>query len=178
MKVGLGCAEYLLCTFDLYSVGAPVAAAVRVSGPHLLEHRNIDLLSHCSAGCEPHVLRMVAGAGLLLLLLVVEAGAQQALLLVLEGITQDLLDRVPTPALDRLIATGQLARLRPEFPAETLPTLQAMVTGQHSEVTGVLGEEVWGGAGQRLTASQDPEFWSAAPNLTTIWVGASVGVHC
>ena len=29
---------------------------------------------------------------------------------------------------------GSLSRLQPEFPSETLPTLAAIVTGQHTEV--------------------------------------------
>ena len=87
----------------------------------------------------------------------------KVLLLAVEGLTPSLLSRVATPALDRLASRGSLSRsswlkkkhhhhhqgkprfgasymiliitrLVPEFPSETLPTLAAIATGQHTEV--------------------------------------------
>ena len=98
----------------------------------------------------------------------------KVLFLVVEGITESLIGRIATPALDALIAKGSIAGLKPEFPSETLPTLQAMVTGQHAEVTGILDLEVRGpSADQPLQFDEDAEYWNYSNNLTTIWVSWS-----
>ena len=95
----------------------------------------------------------------------------KVLFLVVEGVTESLIGRVATPAIDALIAKGAIAGLKPEFPAETLPTLHSMMTGQHTEVTGVLDLEVRGSsAGQVLRFDEDAEFWNYSNNLTTVWV--------
>ena len=95
----------------------------------------------------------------------------RVLFLVLEGLTENLLGRVETPSLDALISKGAIAGLKPEFPSETLPTLQAMVTGQHTEVTGILDLEVRGTSpDQVLRFDQDAEYWNYSKNLTTVWV--------
>ena len=47
-------------------------------------------------------------------------------------------------------------------------SLQAMMTGEHSEVTGVMGAEVRQD-GYRLTP-EDQDFWSYSPNTSTLWV--------
>ena len=92
----------------------------------------------------------------------------RVILIVTEGLTESLISRVPTPAIDALMSQGTIASLKPEFPSETLPTLAAMVTGQHSEVTGVLDRQVQDPAGNILHANSDPEFWQYNQNLTTI----------
>lgn len=89
------------------------------------------------------------------------------LVLVVEGLTDGLLSRVATPAIDSLIATGVMLNLEPEFPAETLPTIQSMVTGKHSEQHGVIDTEVEE-AGETVTYKQG-EFWNYNPNISTIW---------
>ena len=48
----------------------------------------------------------------------------RVVLLVLEGMTERLMSAIPTPALDAVLATGAFFPLQPEFPADTLPTLQ------------------------------------------------------
>ena len=75
-----------------------------------------------------------------------------------------------SPALDALMATGTVTSLKPEFPADLLPTLEAMMTGQHGEMTGVIDREVSDGHGGVLEADLDPEFWSYNPNITSILV--------
>ena len=97
-------------------------------------------------------------------------GGAKVILMVTEGLTETLISRVPTPAIDALISQGTVASLKPEFPAETLPTLTALVTGQHSEVTGVLDRDVQDQAGNILHSESDPEFWQYDQNLTTIMV--------
>ena len=97
-------------------------------------------------------------------------GGAKVILMVTEGLTETLISRVPTPAIDALIRQGTVASLKPEFPAETLPTLTALVTGQHSEVTGVLDRDVQDQAGNILHSESDPEFWQYDQNITTIMV--------
>ena len=104
----------------------------------------------------------------LLLLVFLAPGGGKVVFLVLEGLTPTLLERVPTPALDAVAGRGAEFRLKPEFPAESLPTLQAMMTGQHSEMTGVLGQEVYS-YGDRLQPT-DMEFWMYNENISTIAV--------
>ena len=94
----------------------------------------------------------------------------KVILLVTEGLTESLISRVPTPAIDALISQGTLASLKPEFPAETLPTLAALVTGQHTEMTGVLDRDVQDQDGNILHSASDPEFWQYDQNLTNIMV--------
>ena len=96
----------------------------------------------------------------------------KVILVVTEGLTESLISRVPTPAIDALMSQGTMASLKPEFPAETLPTLTAMVTGQHTEVTGVLDRDVQDPSGNILHSASDPEFWQYDQNLTTIMVSS------
>jgi len=94
----------------------------------------------------------------------------KVLFLVVEGLTENLIGRIATPAIDALVAKGAIASLKPEFPSETLPTLQAMMTGQHTEVTGILDLEVRGSLpGTVLKYEEDAEFWNYRENLTTLW---------
>ena len=95
----------------------------------------------------------------------------QVLVIVMEGVTESLLSHVPTPAMDALASQGVMVSLKPEFPSSLLPSLAAMMTGQHTELTGILDTEVSDGQGGILTYSKDPEFWSETYNLTDIKVG-------
>ena len=70
---------------------------------------------------DPREMRTV----LTVVLCLVPAVWGRVVFLVLEGLTDSLMTRIPTPALDKVIAAGALFPLKPEFPAETLPTLQA-----------------------------------------------------
>ena len=88
--------------------------------------------------------------------------------LVLEGLTENLMEHIPTPALDGVASNGVVFPLKPEFPAESLPTFQAMMTGQHTEMTGVQGSEVYSN-GLKLTP-KDFEFWLYNSNISTIAV--------
>jgi len=93
----------------------------------------------------------------------------KVILLVTEGLTESLLSKVATPAIDALVTQGAVAGFKPEFPSSLLPSLQAMVTGQHSERTGVIDREVVDENGELLHYDTDPEFWNYNPNLTAIW---------
>jgi len=103
---------------------------------------------------------------LTVVLCLVQAVWGRVVFLVLEGLTDSLMTRIPTPALDKVIAAGALFPLRPEFPAETLPTLQAMLTGFHSETSGVNGDEVYS-MGHTYKPS-DMQYWLYNPNISTI----------
>jgi len=106
----------------------------------------------------------------LLLCMTSSMATNKVLFLVLEGLTEALIGRVATPAIDALIAKGAIAGLKPEFPSETLPTLHSMMTGQHTEVTGILDLEVRGPTpGQILHFDEDEEYWNYSKNLTTVW---------
>ena len=94
----------------------------------------------------------------------------KVILIVTEGLTETLLSKVATPAIDALVTQGAVAGFKPEFPSNLLPSLQAMVTGQHSEMTGVIDREVVDENGEVLHYDTDPEFWNYNPNLTAIWV--------
>jgi len=94
----------------------------------------------------------------------------KVIFMVVEGLTESLIGRIATPAIDALIAKGAIAGLKPEFPSETLPTLYSMMTGQHTEVTGILDLEVRGSSSdQVLHFDEDAEYWNYSNNLTTIW---------
>ena len=45
-----------------------------------------------------------------------------------------------------------------------------MMTGHHTEMTGVLDREVTDGQGGVWKYDTDPEFWNYDVNMTTIWV--------
>ena len=107
-------------------------------------------------------------AAVFLLASVVVGG--QVLLIVMEGVTESLLSHVPTPAMDALASEGVLVSLKPEFPSSLLPSLAAMMTGRHSEVTGILDTEVSDGQGGLLSYDRDPEFWRGTHNPTDIKV--------
>ena len=94
----------------------------------------------------------------------------QVLMIVMEGVTESLLSHVPTPAIDALASEGVLVSLKPEFPSSLLPSLAAMMTGQHTEVTGILDTDVSDGQGGLLSYNKDPEFWRGTYNLTDIKV--------
>ena len=97
----------------------------------------------------------------------------KVIFMVVEGLTESLIGRIATPAIDALITKGAIAGLKPEFPSETLPTLYSMMTGQHTEVTGILDLEVRGSSSdQVLHFDEDAEYWNYSNNLTTIWVSS------
>ena len=94
----------------------------------------------------------------------------KVILIVTEGLTESLLSKVATPAIDALVTQGAVAGFKPEFPSNLLPSLQAMVTGQHTEMTGAIDREVLDENGDVLHYDTDLEFWNYNPNLTAIWV--------
>lgn len=66
------------------------------------------------------------------------------LLISIDGVRYDYLERADTPALDRLAAGGLKAdALVPVFPTKTFPTHYAIVTGLYAESTGVVANSMW-----------------------------------
>ena len=126
----------------------------------------------------------LAAAGLLAVLLATgacsavrqPATAPPSLILVsFDGFRWDFMDRVPTPALDRIAAAGVRAqRLIPSFPTKTFPNHYTVVTGLYPEHHGIVSNNIRDpeledrfSLGNR-SAVQDPRWWHGEP----IWVTA------
>ena len=92
-----------------------------------------------------------------------------------DGFRWDFIDRVPTPALDRLVASGVRAeRLIPSFPTKTFPNHYTVVTGLYPGHHGIISNNIRDpelddrfSLGNR-DAVQDPRWWHGEP----IWVTA------
>jgi arylsulfatase A-like enzyme len=118
------------------------------------------------------------------------SGARQirqptVILISLDGVRHDQLDRGPFPALDRVAAEGLRAgRLVPVAPASTFPGHVSLATGTHPDVHGIVDNEFWDRArGERFDYSNDAAWieaeplWAAAerqgvPAATFFWVGS------
>jgi len=101
------------------------------------------------------------------------AESDRTLILVsLDGVRWDYLDRVETPALDRLIAEGVRAEgLIPVFPSKTFPNHFTQVTGLYPAEHGIVGNSFWD---EDLQDSFDmsetgSEWWGGEP----IWITAA-----
>lgn len=104
-----------------------------------------------------------------------EARPAPVLLVSLDGLGTDLLDRAPTPVLDRMAAEGVRARyLEPVFPTHTFPNHYTVVTGLHPDHHGIVANTMYdpeAGGWFRLDdrdAVEDPRWWGGEP----IWVTA------
>jgi predicted AlkP superfamily pyrophosphatase or phosphodiesterase len=129
-------------------------------------------------------LAALASAGLMAALLVASGcsavgpsgGAPPLLILVsFDGFRWDFMDRVATPALDRLATAGVRAeRLIPAFPTKTFPNHYTMVTGLYTEHHGIVANNMVDAAiDDRFSlrnrgAVQDPRWWHGEP----IWLTA------
>jgi predicted AlkP superfamily pyrophosphatase or phosphodiesterase len=97
------------------------------------------------------------------------------ILVSLDGFGWDLLDKAPTPALDRLAARGVRAeKLVPIFPTKTFPNHYTIVTGLYAEHHGIVANNMYDpvmnarfSLGNR-EAVADGRWWGGEP----IWVTA------
>ena len=103
----------------------------------------------------------------------------------LDGVRHDYLDRGPFPALDRIAREGLRAgRLVPVYPASTFPGHVSLATGARPDVHGIIDNQFWDRArGARFDYSNDASWieaeplWAAAerqhvPAATFFWVGS------
>ena len=92
------------------------------------------------------------------------------ILISLDGVRHDYLDRGPLPALDRIAREGLRAeRLIPVFPSSTFPGHVSLATGTTPDVHGIVDNEFWDPArGERFDYSNDASWIEAEP----LWVTA------
>ncbi len=113
------------------------------------------------------------------------------ILIGLDGLRWDVIDRYPAPNLNALAAAGVRAQgLVPVMPSKTFPNFYAMATGLYPEHSGVLNNEtydreldvVW-----RTASAQDERWWLGEPIWVTaekqglraasfFWVGSEVAI--
>lgn len=128
---------------------------------------------------EQLIRRVAAALGLLLLLfpgsgLAAELGAAVetepvVILLSLDGVRHDYLDRGGLPALERIARQGVRAKaLMPVFPASTFPSHVALATGAHTDRHGIVGNRFYDPKRGDFDYSNDASFIEAEP----IWVAA------
>jgi len=97
---------------------------------------------------------------------------RHVLLVSLDGVRWDYLDRVDTPALDRIVAEGVRADgLVPVFPSKTFPNHFTQVTGLYPSEHGIVGNSFYD---EELQDSFDmselgSEWWGGEP----IWITAT-----
>jgi arylsulfatase A-like enzyme len=126
------------------------------------------------------LIRRVVGALGLLLLLAAAPGmaAEQGgsggsdpvvILLSLDGVRHDYLDRGGLPALERIARTGARAKsLTPVFPSSTFPSHVALATGAHTDRHGIVGNRFHDPEKGDFDYGSDASFIEAEP----IWVAA------
>jgi predicted AlkP superfamily pyrophosphatase or phosphodiesterase len=125
--------------------------------------------------------RVAPALGVLLLLLLfagpgvaVERGdiaerAPVVILLSLDGVRHDYLDRGGLPALERIARTGARAEsLIPVFPSSTFPSHVTLATGTHADRHGIVGNRFRDAEKGDFDYSNDASFIEAEP----IWVAA------
>ena len=113
------------------------------------------------------------------------------ILVSIDGVRPDYLDRGVTPNLGRLRAGGVFASMRPSFPSVTFPNHWTLVTGLRPDRSGIVGNKMQDPArkGETFTmASDDPFWWSESSPIwvdaekagiraaTMFWPGANVAV--
>ncbi|KPF75203.1 phosphodiesterase [Blastomonas sp. AAP25] len=127
------------------------------------------------------IARLLGAAWLCVLALVHPALAQDAsppvtILISIDGMRPDYLDRGLTPNLTALKAKGVAAAMRPSFPSKTFPNHYTIVTGKRPDRNGIVGNSMidpmrpgqmfsMGDARQAL----DPFWWIEAE---PVWVTA------
>src|SRR3569623_524365 len=120
-------------------------------------------LSACAAPPPPQMAAAPASA---------EARAPATILVSIDGVRPDYLDRGVTPNLNALAAGGISASMRPSYPSKTFPNHWTIVTGLRPVRTGIVANKMLDTArpGETFTMqSDDPLWWNAAE---PIWVTA------
>jgi len=99
-----------------------------------------------------------------------QADPPTLILVSFDGFRWDFMDRVPTPALDRLAAAGVRAeRLIPSFPTKTFPNHYTVATGLYPEHHGIISNSIRDPeleerfALRNRSAVQDARWWHGEP---------------
>lgn len=101
-----------------------------------------------------------------------ETRAPVTILISIDGLHPDYLQRGVTPNLNRLASQGAFAPMRPAFPTKTFPNHWTLVTGKRPDTHGIVGNRMQDVArpGETFTmANKDPFWWDSAE---PIWVSA------
>ena len=101
-----------------------------------------------------------------------EAREPVTILIGVDGLRPDYLDRGVTPVLSRLAREGASGPMRPSFPSKTFPNFWTLVTGLRPDRHGLVANRMEDPArpGETFTmATDDPFWWNAAE---PIWVTA------
>ena len=124
--------------------------------------------------CGASLTRAGFAALLALLLALGRADAKPVVILLsLDGVRHDYLDRDPLPAFDRIAREGARAEaLVPIFPSTTFPNHVALATGTHADRHGIVGntfdDEKLGSFHYRKNGGDAARFLDAEP----LWVAA------
>ena len=96
--------------------------------------------------------------------------APRVILLSLDGIRHDYLDRKGLPAFERVASRGASAkRLLPVFPSITFPTHVSLATGTYPDVHGIVGNRFWDSErAEEYDYSAEASWLEAEP----IWIAA------
>ena len=119
-----------------------------------------------------------------------DPGAPTVIILSLDGVRHDYLDRAEFPALDRIARDGLRAgRLVPVYPSSTFPGHVSLATGATPAVHGIVDNRFWDRARrERFDYANDASWieaeplWAAAerqgvPAATFFWVGSETDWH-
>lgn len=119
--------------------------------------------------------------------------APAVILVSIDGLRQDYLDRWPTPSLDRIAAGVQSPGLQPPFPSSTFPSHYTMATGLEPGEHGIISNVFWDPVRQdqfRLGDSEDMtdgSWWGGTPlwnhaetagitSATLFWPGSEADI--
>ena len=95
---------------------------------------------------------------------------KRVILISIDGFRWDYLERGVTPTLSRLAAEGASGPMRPSFPSVTFPNHYTLVTGQHPDHHGIVGNSfVDAELGRFSMAKTEPGWWNQAE---PIWISA------
>jgi predicted AlkP superfamily pyrophosphatase or phosphodiesterase len=98
------------------------------------------------------------------------ADEPSVILLSLDGVRHDYLERDDLPAFARLMKQGAVAkRLLPVFPSITFPSHVSIATGTHPDVHGIVANHFWDSArGEEYDYSAEANWLNAEP----LWITA------
>jgi alkaline phosphatase D len=119
-------------------------------------------------------------------------GQQTVIMIGIDGLRADAIDRAPAPALRALAARGVRAEgMRPAMPSKTFVNFYSLATGLHPMHHGVVSnypyDRKMGRAFNRATDTRDPAWWGGEPiwitaekqgvkAATYFWVGSEVAI--